>query len=95
MRKERGLTLDKLIEIYEISNQAEAKSVKTITWYRYILTAFDRYAQQKWGSNDISVFNIDNVRQYILDLRNRKSFEGHPYTRTRTNRFPARQCKVM
>ena len=81
MRKKRGFTLDKLIELYEISNQAEAKSGKTITWYRYILTAFSRYAQQKWGSNDVSVFNIDNVRQYILDLRNRKSFEGHPYTR--------------
>ncbi len=82
MRKKRGFTLDKLIELYEISNQAEAKSEKTITWYRYILTAFTRYAQQKWGSNDISVFNIDDVRQYILYLRNRKSFEGHPYTRT-------------
>ena len=23
---------------------------------------------------------MDNVRQYILDLRNRRSFEGHPYT---------------
>ncbi len=82
MRKKRGFTLDKLIELYEISNQAEAKSGKTITWYRYILTAFTRYAQQKWGSNDISVFNIDDVRQYILDLRNRKSFEGHPFTPT-------------
>ncbi len=80
MHKKRGFTIDKLIELYEVSNQAEAKSERTITWYRYILTAFSRYAQQKWGSNSISVFNIDNVRQYILDLRNRKSFEGHPYT---------------
>lgn len=81
MRKKKGLTIDKLIELYEISNQAEVKSERTITWYRYILTAFSRYAQQKWGSNSISVFNIDNIRQYIIDLRNRKSFEGHPYTR--------------
>ncbi|MFC2001573.1 phage integrase SAM-like domain-containing protein, partial [Chloroflexota bacterium] len=82
IRKNKRFTLDKLIKLYEISNQAEAKSGKTITWYNYILTAFARYAQHKWGSKDISVFNIDNVRQYILDLRNRRSFEGHPYTRT-------------
>lgn len=81
MRKKRGFTIDKLIELYEVSNQAEVKSERTITWYRYILTAFSRYAKQKWGSNDISIFNINNVRQYILDLRNRKSFEGHPFTR--------------
>ena len=81
MRKKRGFTIDRLIELYEVSNQAEAKSERTITWYRYILTAFSRYAKQKWGSNDISIFTIDNIRQYILDLRNRKSFEGHPYTR--------------
>ena len=81
MRKRTGFTIDKLIELYEVSNQAEVKSDRTISWYRYILTAFSGYAQQKWGANDISVFNIDNIRQYILDLRNRKSFEGHPYTR--------------
>ncbi len=80
MRKETGLTLDKLIELYELSNQAEGKSGRTITWYRYILGTFSRYAQQNLGSNDLSVFNIDNIRQYVLDLRNRKSFEGHPYT---------------
>ena len=83
MSKQKGFTLDKLIGLYEISNQAEVKSEKTITWYCYILTAFTWYAQQKWGSNDISVFNIDNIRQYILDLRNRKRFEGHPYTPAR------------
>lgn len=77
------MTIDDLIELYEVSNQAEGKSQRTITWYRYILTAFSRYAQQKLGLNDISSFNIDNVRLYILDLRNRKSFEGHPYTRAR------------
>ena len=61
MRKDKRFTLDKLIELYEISNQAEAKSGKTITWYRYILTAFIRYAQQKWDSNDISGFSISII----------------------------------
>jgi site-specific recombinase XerD len=80
MRKERSLTIDELIELYELSNRAEGKSGRTIIWYRYILCTFSRYTQQNLGLDDISLFNIDNVRLYVLDLRNRKSFEGHPFT---------------
>ncbi len=81
MYKGKGISIEKLVELYKLSNQAEGKSQRTIDWYSYILTAFSQYAQQRSHLKDISVFNIDNIRRYILELRRRRRFEGHPYTR--------------
>ena len=82
MGKRDSFTIDQLIELYEVSNQAEGKSRKTIDWYSYILNTYSRYAIQNWESGNVSSFNIDNIRQYILDLRNRKCFDNHTYTHT-------------
>ena len=46
MGKKDSFSIDKLTELYEISNQAEGKSRKTIDWYRYILNTYSRYAIQ-------------------------------------------------
>jgi site-specific recombinase XerD len=73
-------SLDKLIIIYEVSNQAEGKSSKTARWYSEMLSAFTRYMQVKLNTCDLAAFNIDMVRGYILYLRQKPKFQEHPYT---------------
>ena len=67
-RKKTGLTIDQLIKLYEVSNQAEGKSLRTITWYSDILGLFLVYLRDKLGQDDLSIFTRDIVRAYILYL---------------------------
>jgi site-specific recombinase XerD len=85
-----------LIARYELSNRADGKSLKTVTWYTEILKSFCSYLERKQLPDDLSAFNIDNVREYILYLRQRPRFEGHPYTPQQEKTISARtvQCHV-
>lgn len=75
-----SLGLRELIAWYQISNQAEGKSPRTIDWYTEMLMAFLRYMKVELQCYDLSAFNIDTVRNYIIYLRNKPKFQGHPYT---------------
>ena len=72
--------LVELIQQYELSNQAEAKSPNTVRGYNDILNQLLRYLKAKLGSDDLSVFNITTMRRYIIFLRERFRFQDHPYT---------------
>ena len=80
MIKKAVLTIDKLIALYEISNRAEGKSPKTVSWYSDILGLFAGYLHGDFGQDDISIFTKDTVRNYILYLRQRPRFQGHRFT---------------
>jgi len=92
----KGLTIDELIRRYELSNRADGKSPKTISWYTDMLTLFSHYLKEKLHQHDISVFAINIVREYIIYLRYRPRFEGHPYTPRQDKPISARtvQCHV-
>jgi len=62
-----------------MSNLADGKSQKTIIWYRDILKLFLRYLKENKHTNRIEEFNIENARNYVLYLRSRNKFDGHPY----------------
>jgi site-specific recombinase XerD len=72
--------LDELVTLYELSNRADGKSERTIKWYSDILKSFLSYLQGKGHGSDISSFTVDNARGYILHLRHKHRFAGHPYT---------------
>jgi len=72
--------LRELIARYQISNQAEGKSPRTIVWYTEMLISFSAYIKAELQCHDLSAFNIDTVRSYIIHLRNKPKFQGHPYT---------------
>ena len=74
------MTIDDLIELYEVSNQAEGKSPKTVSWYSDILGLFAGYLHGDFGQDDISIFAKDTIRNYILYLRERPRFQGHRFT---------------
>jgi len=72
-------TINKLITHFEMSNVVDGKSQRTIDWYNDILKFFSRYMKRNSYANDISGFNIENVREYVLYLRSRNRFDGHPF----------------
>jgi len=90
------LTVDNLIRRYELSNRADGKSPRTISWYTDMLTLFSHYLEEKLHQHDISAFTIDTVREYIIYLRYKPRFEGHPYTPRQDKPISARtvQCHV-
>lgn len=79
-KKRAVVNLAELISRYELSNQADGKSPKTIAWYSNMLSAFSGYVEEKLPHKDLSVFNTDTVRDYIIYLRHKPKFQGHPYT---------------
>jgi len=95
-KKVAAQTIDELVGRYELSNIAEGKSPKTIAWYRDMLTLFSVYLKTKQYPSDLSGFNIDTVREYILYLRHKPKFEGHPYTPAQAKSISPKtvQCHV-
>ncbi len=94
--KVEALSFDELILRYELSNQADGKSPKTILWYTSMLAMFSGYMKTNRYSCNITDFTIDNVRRYVLYLRDKPRFQGHPYTPQRDKPISPRtvQCHV-
>lgn len=78
------LTIGELVSRHELSNIAEGKSPKTITWYSDILRSFISYLKLEDRGQDMSSFTIDDVRRYVLYLQDKPKFLGHPYTTAQT-----------
>jgi site-specific recombinase XerD len=95
-------TINKPIKYFEMSNLADGKSERTITWYRDILTLFLRYLKGQKHIDNIEEFNIENVRNYILYLRGRNKFgkysninQRHPRLSPQTIRGHIRGLKAL
>lgn len=73
-------TIDELVGRYAQSNRADGKSPKTISWYGEILNQLCAYLNAGQNLSCITAFTMDTVREYILYLRQRPKFHGHPYT---------------
>ena len=78
-RKIPAMSMDKCICGYSVSNLADGKSLKTVSWYEYILRDYLKYLKVNGYSLDISSFSIEVVRSYINHLRNRRKYTGHPH----------------
>ena len=72
--------IKEIIRRYALSNRAAAKSERTVGWYTDILKSFAKYLKEEGNSLAISSFNTDNVRKYVLHLRDKPRFSGHPFT---------------
>jgi site-specific recombinase XerD len=48
-------------------------------WYREILSQFSSYLKNEHYSRNLSAVSLDIVRGYVLYLRNRPRFQGHPF----------------
>ena len=90
------LTIGELLKRFTLSNQADGKSPKTITWYRDMLTQFEAYLKTERYPCHLSAIILDIVRGYVLYLRHKPKFKGHPFTPTQADYLSPRtvQCHV-
>jgi len=92
----RVLTIGELLKRFTLSNRADGKSPKTITWYRDMLTQFSVYLKTERYPCHLSAISLDIVRGYVLYLRHKPKFKGHPFTPTQADYLSPRtvQCHV-
>lgn len=79
-KKSTTPAISELINRYELSNVSDGKSPKTVSWYSDILHSFGKHLDTRCQPQNLSSFTIENVRSYVLYLRQRSKYEGHPYT---------------
>jgi integrase/recombinase XerC/integrase/recombinase XerD len=75
--------LAELIDYYEVCNRAEGKSSKTISWYSANLRHFHCYLKSRHISDEIDSIDTRFLREYVLYLFKRNSYQDHPYTLTK------------
>jgi len=77
--RKKYLKIGELISRFELSNTAEGKSPKTVLWYSEMLSVFIKYLKVKRLRQDLPSFTTELVRGYILYLKAKPKYEGHPY----------------
>ncbi len=73
-------SLNEIIACYELCNEAEGLSPRTVTWYTDILLAFAKYASVTHGIHDLAALDVNLARAYIFYLKQKPRFKGHPHT---------------
>jgi site-specific recombinase XerD len=63
--------LEKLMAHFALSNRAEGKSPKTVTWYTEMLSNFVRWLQGKEKRTTLAEFNSTNIRDFIIHMQER------------------------
>jgi site-specific recombinase XerD len=76
-KKARPTMLYELITRYASDNEAEGKSMKTITWYTDLLKQYCRYLDDSSIIADLSAINRDYAKDYMLYLHNRNRCPSH------------------
>ena len=96
MNPVRKLYLKDLIQRYALSNRAESKSPKTVLWYTEMLRLFSSYLSANHDACDLTSIDIETVRNYILYLKQKQRFDGHPYTSKQASLLSPKtvQCHV-
>jgi integrase/recombinase XerC/integrase/recombinase XerD len=79
----KSYKLVELIDYYEICNRAEGKSPKTLSWYSANLRSFNLYLRSRHIPDETDNIDIRLLRNYVLYLFKRNSYQDHPYTPTK------------
>jgi site-specific recombinase XerD len=70
--------LDDFIKEFEIQNLVLNKSNKTISWYSNNLKIFGKFLRTREYSCNMNEIGMDEVNDFILYLRSKNKYEGHP-----------------
>ena len=90
------ITIDEYIHRYQLSNEAEGKSPVTVRWYTEILRSFGAYLTIKYGDSSLNNLDMNTARAYIMHLKQKQKFAGHPYTPEQADLLSPRtvQCHI-
>jgi site-specific recombinase XerD len=69
--------LPNLIQYFEVCNQSEGKSPKTVSWYSANLRRFHRYLKSRHLPDSVADLDIQTLREYVLYLQKQKKFADH------------------
>jgi integrase/recombinase XerD len=78
----KGTDLADLIEYESFCGKAEGRSPATINLTSLALNKLRRYLQENGLSTDVRMIGPQEIREFILHLRNSRRFAGHPYTKS-------------
>jgi len=76
--KKTDLTLDQLLTLMANNKLAEGKSQRLADWYGHGVTYYGRWLEKQGFTATLQHFTLDNVRSYILYLKERGTYEKHP-----------------
>ena len=65
-----------LIQQFQVHNQTEGKSPKTVLWYNEILKRFYRWLESEKLPTQVGAMSEEEVRLFILDYENRPGLKG-------------------
>jgi len=81
LKKRHSTELDSLIEYEVFCGQAEGKSRKTIDLTNLALTKLKKFLVGNGISTDVRMIGPQEIREFILHLRNSRRFADHPYAK--------------
>jgi site-specific recombinase XerD len=85
--KKTDLTLDQLLKLMANNKLAEGKSQRLADWYGHGVTYYGRWLEKEGLPATLQHFTLDNVRAYILHLKERGTYEAHPTMAAREKRL--------
>jgi len=74
------ITLNNLLETYQIQARTEGKSENTVRIYTTALTILERFLERKGYSTDVTRIGHEELREFAGYLQNTRAFMDHPYT---------------
>ncbi len=74
-----SIDLEFLTQHFELFNQTEGKSPKTIAWYNLALRQFHRFLVTAGIPTTLGSLSESDVRRFILFLQDKKRWQDNPY----------------
>lgn len=82
------ITLEQLVNHFQLANRAEGKSPKTLSWYQQNLDLFLRFLEADGRSTRLRDVGIEEARAFVISLQEQDvRFANNPFT-------PARRHKL-
>ncbi len=82
------ITLEQLVDHFQLANRAEGKSPKTLSWYQQNLDLFLRFLREEGCSIRLRDVGIEETRAFVISLQDQDvRFANNPFTPTRRHKL--------
>ena len=84
-------TISDALAAYRICAQAEGKSPKTIRW---IMSSVGYFSEYLGDNQDVNTITTNDLRGFIITLKQRPKFINHPYNKPMQQRISAQSIQT-